>query len=151
MVATSRGMGGSSPRIVVLLASAILLAFGHASAELTATWVDNSGGMATTRIERRLDTDTNFATLTDVPPGITMYVDGAVTTGLTYCYRAFAWDADGASPYSAEACATAGGSSGFRVSVSKTGTGSGTVTSTPAAISCGSACAATFTDGTLVT
>ena len=38
-----------------------------------------------------------------------------------------------------------------RLTVSKLGTGSGTVTSTPTGISCGTACTATFTDGQWVT
>src|SRR5439155_65795 len=37
------------------------------------------------------------------------------------------------------------------LTVSKTGTGSGTVTSSPAGISCGTTCSASFTSGTMVT
>src|SRR5262245_28842017 len=152
MVSTSRAMRSASQRVVVLLAAAVLLSVGHASAaQLTASWVDNSGGVATTRIERRLSTDTTYAPLVDVPAGITTYVDSTVTTGSTYCYRAYAWDANGTSPYSAEACATVGGTTGFSVSATKTGSGAGTVTSSPAGISCGSTCSATFASGTLVT
>src|SRR5439155_16151886 len=39
----------------------------------------------------------------------------------------------------------------FILTVSKIGTGSGTVTSTPAGITCGTSCAGTYTSGTLVT
>src|SRR6185295_6872512 len=39
----------------------------------------------------------------------------------------------------------------FNVSVSKAGSGTGTVTSSPAGISCGATCSASFTSGTLVT
>jgi plastocyanin len=39
----------------------------------------------------------------------------------------------------------------FGLTISRSGTGSGTVTSTPAGISCGSTCNASYTDGTSVT
>ncbi len=39
----------------------------------------------------------------------------------------------------------------YTLTVSRTGTGSGTVTSSPAGISCGSTCSASFTGGTVVT
>ncbi len=40
---------------------------------------------------------------------------------------------------------------GFTLTVAKAGTGSGTVTSSPAGISCGAACSASYTSGTVVT
>jgi hypothetical protein len=86
---------------------AALLGTGEASgAQLTASWVDNSNGVATTRLERRLGTDVAFAAIADVPPGMTVYVDASVSPGTTYCYRALAYNADGVSPYSGETCAT---------------------------------------------
>src|SRR5205807_1153641 len=39
----------------------------------------------------------------------------------------------------------------FTLSVGKTGTGSGTVTSNPAGITCGATCSASYTSGTTVT
>src|SRR5207244_10398538 len=39
----------------------------------------------------------------------------------------------------------------FTLTVSKAGTGAGTVTSSPAGITCGATCAASFTSGTAVT
>jgi hypothetical protein len=91
----------------VLTFSALLPGDARA-AQLTASWTDNSGGEATTRLERRLNTETVFAVLADVPPGVTSYVDTAVVEGATYCYRALAYDADGESMYSNEACAAPG-------------------------------------------
>jgi lysophospholipase L1-like esterase len=44
-----------------------------------------------------------------------------------------------------------GTSPGFALSVARAGAGTGTVTSTPAGINCGSACTATFSGGTVVT
>lgn len=43
------------------------------------------------------------------------------------------------------------GSSGYALSVTKSGTGSGTITSTPAGISCGTSCSANYPAGTSVT
>ncbi|MGI8518497.1 MAG: InlB B-repeat-containing protein [Acidimicrobiia bacterium] len=46
---------------------------------------------------------------------------------------------------------TTGGSSGFVLTVTKAGAGSGTVTTSPAGIKCGSDCTETYTSGTTVT
>lgn len=141
------------PLLLTLLAPAALPGSGDANgAPLTAWWDDNSNGVATTRVERRLGTDTVFVAIADVPPGLTTYLDASVDPGSTYCYRALAWDADGVSPYSDEACATSSYDGyDLSVSVSKAGTGDGTVTSTPAGIDCGSACSATYSASTTVT
>jgi hypothetical protein len=62
--------------LLTLLTSAAFLGAGEASgAQLTASWIDNSNGVATTRLERRLGTDVAFAAIADVPPGVTEYVD----------------------------------------------------------------------------
>ncbi len=47
--------------------------------------------------------------------------------------------------------ATFNGPSGFALTVTKSGTGTGTVTSSTGGISCGSTCSATYTSGTVVT
>jgi hypothetical protein len=136
-----------------MLTPAVLLGVEEAGgAQLTASWVDNSAGTATTRIERRVATDPAFAALADVPPGVATYVDASVSPGTTYCYRALAYDAIGVSPYSEEACATSNYDGySLAVSVSKAGTGDGTVVSTPAGINCGTACSATFLSSNSVT
>jgi hypothetical protein len=136
---------------LTLVTSALLLGPGEASAaQLTASWVDNSGGVATTRIERRLATATVFTEIADVPAGVTAYVDPAVNAGTTYCYRVFAWVVDGVSPYSGEACATSSYDTAT-VTVSKAGNGAGTVASSPAGINCGTTCSKTYLAGTSVT
>jgi hypothetical protein len=135
----------------ITFTSAALLGSGEASGtQLAASWTDNSNGVATTRIERRVGTDTVFAAIVDVPPGVTAYVDASVSQGTAYCYRAFAYDADGVSPYTDEVCA-ASAYDGPTVTVSKAGTGTGTVASSPAGINCGTACSASYPAGTLVT
>jgi len=125
---------------------------GEASAaQLTASWTDNSGGGATTRIERRLGTATVYVPIADVTPGLTSYTDASLESGTTYCYRALAYNAAGVSPYSDEACATtSSASSALSLTVSKTGSGGGTVTSRPAGIICDPTCSATYTSVTSV-
>ena len=93
--------------LALSLTAGVCLGAEDASAvQLTASWADNSSGVATTRLERRLAGAVVFAAVADVPPGVTAYVDSAVNAGTEYCYRALAWDADGVSPYSDESCAT---------------------------------------------
>ena len=152
MVWTSRFRFAGTRLLLTLFAISCLLTAGEVSAaQLIASWVDNSDGVAFTRIERRLDVETVFATIADIPPGVTEYVDASVNTGTTYCYRALAYDSEGVSPYSDEACATAGDDrAAMNVIVTKTGNGSGAVVSTPAGIDCGSACSATYFDSAYV-
>ena len=121
--------------------------------QLTASWVDNSGGAAITRLERRASAGSTFTPIADVPPGTSSYVDSDVSSGQGYCYRALAYDSSSASPYSAEACATvaaAAPTTSLSVTVGKAGTGSGLVTSTPGGISCSPVCEVTFAGGTTV-
>jgi Bacterial Ig domain/Divergent InlB B-repeat domain len=153
MVSSScRSAAFSAPLLLSVLAPAVLLGLGEASAaQLTASWTDNSDGGATTRIERRLGTATVYVPIADVTPGLTSYTDASLDSGTTYCYRALAYNAAGVSPYSDEACATtSSASSALSLTVSKTGSGGGTVTSTPAGISCDPTCSATYTSGTSV-
>jgi hypothetical protein len=132
------------------VAFALCLPTAEAGPQLTASWVDNSGGFAMTRIERRHASETTYTPIADANPGATTFVDTSVGSGSTYCYRVFAWVDDAVSPYSEEVCATSTVES-VTVAVSKTGTGSGTVTSQPAGINCGTVCAISLQPGTLIT
>ena len=152
MVAKSRFALTSTRLLLTLLTCAAFLdARESDGAQLTASWVDNSNGTATTRLERRLQTDVAYAAIADVAPGVTAYSDASVSPGTTYCYQVLAYDAAGVSPYSAEACATSGYDGYLYLTVSKAGDGAGTVASTPAGIQCGTTCSATYLAGTSVT
>ena len=155
MVSRSRIPAAGIRLSLTLLTCGLFIGAGNASgAELTASWLDNSGGLATTRIERRLSADTAFVPLVDVPPGLTAYTDPSVGAGQTYCYRALAYDANGVSPYSDEVCATSASSSPtttLDVTVSTAGTGTGLVTSNPSGISCDPICAVTFATTSSIT
>ena len=153
MASKSRSAAASTRLLLTLLTSAVFFGAGEASGtQLTASWVDNSNGAATTRLERRLGTDVAFAAIADVPPGAAAYVDASLSPGTTYCYRALAYDADGVSPYSDEVCATSG-YEGYElnVTINKAGNGAGTAASIPAGILCGTTCSATYLAGTSVT
>ena len=153
MASKSRSAGTSARLLLTLLMPAVFLAAGEASGvQLTVSWVDNTNGVATTRLERRLGTGAVFAAIADLPPGVIAYVDASVSPATTYCYRTLAYDAARVSSYSVEACATSGsGGDALNVTVSKAGAGAGTVASTPAGILCGTACSATYFAGTSVT
>src|SRR5438093_1600979 len=140
--------------VVRVVFASILTVLGVATvadaAELTASWTDNSGGTAAFALERRTSTDASFTPLTDVPIGITSYVDTSVAQGVTYCYRVRAYNDTDQSPYSDEACGSVW-STDYSVSVTKSGDGAGLVTSIPAGISCGNGCQVTYPAGTVVT
>ncbi len=118
-------------------------------AQLALNWVDTSGGQAAFSIERKTGTIGAYAAIAQQPAGTSSYVDSTVTSGTTYCYRVQAFDDAGASGYSNEACASAAG--GFKLSVAKDGTGTGTVTSNPPGMNCGTVCSQTYPGGRLVT
>lgn len=146
-----RHAGVNGCLLLTLLTLAVVLVTGEAhGARLTVSWVDHTNGVSRTRVERRSGTDTPYAPIVDMPPGVTAYVDASVSLNTTYCYRVFAYDVAAVSPYSNEACATSGDGA-LTVTVSKAGDGAGTVTSTPAGILCGTACFATYSAGTFVT
>jgi hypothetical protein len=148
----SRGVAAALLLLSCLGAATCLGTADAQGAQLTASWIDNSNGGATTRLERRLQAATTYVAIADVPSGVSDYVDRTVSPGTTYCYRALAFDANGVSPYSDEACATSNPDGQvLAVTVSKAGDGAGTVTSAPAGISCGSVCADTYPAGASVT
>ena len=120
-----------------------------AAPQLTASWTDNSGGEAAFTIERRTASEATFTALADVAVGVTSYVDAAITPGVTYCYRVKAYNGSGESPYCDEACGSV--ASDYSITITSVGTGTGTVSSTPVGINCGSSCTATYAPGALVT
>jgi Divergent InlB B-repeat domain len=153
--------------ILAIVMAAVVVDVTAAAAQLTASWTDNSNGAASFSVERRLSTDTTYASLANVPTGVTSYLDASATQGVTYCYRVSAYDAYGVSAYSNEACGAAAvaavsptptpaptptpTSSTYTITITKSGSGDGTVTSNPTGISCGSGCAVSYPSGALVT
>jgi List-Bact-rpt repeat protein len=120
--------------------------------QLQLTWTDNSSAEDGFKIERKAGTTGTYAQIASVGPNVTSYADSNLVDGATYCYRVFAYNSSVNSPYSPEACGLVKSTvQTFSLSIIKAGTGSGTVSSNPAGINCGSTCSAIFNSGTSVT
>jgi len=121
-----------------------LFAAGTASAaQLTLNWIDNAAGTASFNIERKIETTGTYEQIATTATGITTYTDSTVVAGTTYCYRVKASNFFGDSGYSNEACSPP--SAGFDVSVVTTGSSS--VVSSPAGITCPGTCVQSFAPG----
>ena len=111
----------------------------HASAfaaQLKLAWADTSNNEDGFKIERKIGTTGTFSQIASVAANTLSYADANVTAGTTYCYRTSAFNTGGTSSPSNEACGTLNAS--FILTVSKAGTGSGTVTAP--GINCGTDC-----------
>ena len=113
--------------------------------QLQLAWTDNSNNEDGFKIERKLGAMGTFSQIATVGVNVTSYTDTNLTDGATYCYRLAAFNSAGTSAYSSEGCAT------VKSTLSITKTGSGTVTSSPAGINCGSDCNESYFSGTVVT
>ena len=113
--------------------------------QLQLAWTDNSNNEDGFKIDRKLGTTGTFSQIATVGVNVTTYTDTNLTDGATYCYRLAAFNSAGTSAYSAEGCAT------VKSTLSITKIGSGTVTSSPAGINCGSDCSASYLSSTIVT
>ena len=134
------GFGSREARYLfsAILAGTVALAAGAAgAAQLTLDWADNSGGTAGFLIERKTGTTGAFAQIATTGAGVTTYADTTVPAATTFCYRVRATNSGGTSGYSNEACGAAA-ATGPALTIGKSGTGSGTVTSSPSGINCGS-------------
>ena len=128
----------------------LLAGTAHAAAQLTVTWSDASTNEQGFKLERKTGTAGTYAQITTLPAGTTGYVDSNVIVGTTYCYRARAYNSAGDSAYSNEDCAAPASATLYTVTVGRAGTGSGTVTSSPSGITCGSDCSQNYASGTSV-
>lgn len=136
---------------LIFCAEALVCSQTPASAlQLTLNWGDTSTNEDGFKVERKAGTTGTFAQLATVRANVVSYTDTSVTGGATHCYRVRAYNTAGDSAYSNEACGTATQQS-YSLIVTKTGTGSGTVTSSPSGINCGSICSASYQSGTVVT
>ncbi|HEY7220929.1 MAG TPA: fibronectin type III domain-containing protein [Candidatus Binatia bacterium] len=121
------------------------------AAQLVLNWADNSTNEDGFKVERATGSTGTYAQVTTVGPNITSYTDTTVVAGTQYCYRVRAYNAAGNSAYSNAACGTAQSAPGtVNLSVSKSGNGSGTVTSSPSGVNCGTTCTGSFTTGKVV-
>jgi Divergent InlB B-repeat domain/FG-GAP-like repeat len=130
--------------IFFFLLSALSWQSQASAGQLQLAWTDNSNNESGFKIERKLGTTGTFSQIATVGVNVTTYTDTNLTDGATYCYRLAAFNSAGTSAYSAEGCGT------VKSTLSITKVGSGTVTSSPAGINCGSDCSEAYTTGTAV-
>jgi uncharacterized repeat protein (TIGR02543 family) len=120
-----------------------------ATSSLTTAWDDptpnDHDGFT---LQRKTGTTGTYSLLATLGASVRSYLDTTATAGTTYCYEVAAYNASGSSAVSNEACATA--PTPLLSSLSVTMTGSGTVASSPAGITCGSTCSASFATGTSI-
>ena len=98
----------------------------------------NEAGFKVERKERKTPDTDLFVVAKIVDANVTSAIDASITTGSTYCYRVFAFNAAGTSAPSNEVCGEASDNGTPVLTVTKTG--SGTVTSSPAGVNCGTDC-----------
>ncbi len=132
--------------LIALSASMIMLQSESSAARLRLSWSDNSENEEGFEIQR-MTPDTGFVAIAIVGINVNRFTDLNVAPGSTYCYRVRAFDAESISEFSNLGCAT----TPTTVSVSRFGSGAGSVLSNPAGIDCGNDCAEPYPRGTLVT
>jgi Divergent InlB B-repeat domain len=131
--------------VLFLLGTASLLS----AAQVTLAWNDNSTNEDGFSIERRRGTSGTYQEIVKVASNIVSYTD-LLSDGTTYCYRIRAFNSRGYSSYSNESCVTLSAPATFTLTVSRTGSGRGTITSSPTGINCKSDCSETYSSGTVV-
>jgi hypothetical protein len=132
--------------LVALSASIILVQSESLAAQLRLNWSDNSDNEEGFEIQR-MTPDTGFVAIAIVGTNATNHTDLNLAAGSTYCYRVRAFNAEAISNYSNLGCAT----TPTTVSVSRFGSGAGSVLSNPPGIDCGNDCVEPYPRGTLVT
>jgi hypothetical protein len=130
--------------LAALLSPSLALA-----AQLTLTWTDNANNERGYQVERQIGGG-GYSQIATLGANATSYTDSNLAEATTHCYRVRAFNAAGVSGYSNEACKVTTQTS-LNLTVAKSGNGTGTVSSVPVGIICGSDCTETFPSITLVT
>lgn len=134
---------------ILSLSIPVLVWYGFSAAgQLTLTWSDTSSNEDGFKIERRTGPSGAFVQLATHGADATVFTDSNLAAGTTYCYRVRAFNAAEDLGYSNEACATT--AQDFALTVVRAGTGSGTVSSSPGGIACGTDCSEPYPGGTTV-
>ena len=76
------------------------------AAKLTLTWTDTAFSETGFRVERRTEGQGDYLRIAALGADAVSYVDSDVEVGKSYCYRVQAYNPDGVSDYSNEACTT---------------------------------------------
>lgn len=131
--------------ILVLLIIAITLPMQVEAASLTLTWTEDSTDIAGFKIER--SNGSTYAEIATAEATARSYTDSGLVSGTTYCYKVRSFNSAGYSDYSNLDCATAPPT----LMITNTGTGSGTVTSSPPGTNCSTDCSVPYSADTIVT
>ena len=145
-------MSRSPLRVLPMLAlglAAVVSPVESNAAQLTLTWTDNATGADGFKIERDAGPTGAFVQIATAGPNVTSYIDSGLVSATTYCYRVRAFNVTGDSAYSNQACGTPPQT--FGLAVVRAGMGSGTVTSAPAGITCGTSCSGNYAGGATFT
>lgn len=130
-------------------APTMLTAAVQPNGELLLRWTDTASNEVDYRVDRSTQPMTGFVEVVTLPANSTSATLPGLTVG-TYYFRVRATNGGGASAPSNTAVVTLS-SPLVQLSVVKSGSGSGTVTSTPAGIACGADCSEALPAGTMVT
>ncbi|HBH03716.1 MAG: hypothetical protein A2X36_07945 [Elusimicrobia bacterium GWA2_69_24] len=145
---TSRSLTGTGISVSPIAPSG-LTATPVSASQINLAWQDTNGNETETRIERKTGAGGTFAQIATVGANVTSFSDTGLTSNTTYVYRVRACNAVGCSNFSNEASAST--QAVFTLTVTVRGSASGTVTSSPAGIDCGTDCSEVYTSGTSVT
>jgi len=132
--------------LIGLFAANLLFQRESLAAQLRLSWSDNSDNEEGFEIQRG-NSDREFVVIAIVGTNANGYIDLNLAAGSTYCYRVRAFNADAISDFSNLGCATTPAT----VSVSRFGSGAGSVSSDPPGIDCGNDCVEPYPRGTIVT
>ncbi|MGH7817082.1 MAG: tandem-95 repeat protein [Candidatus Binatia bacterium] len=132
--------------LIILAASLMMHQSDAPAAQLRLTWSDNSDNEEGFEVQRWTP-NAGFVAIAIVGGNVSAFTDSAVLPGSPYCYRVRAFSADAISDYSNLGCAT----TPTTVSVSRFGSGAGSVLSSPPGIDCGNDCIEPYASGTVIT
>ena len=131
--------------LFLLLISVIAAADKAEALQFRLGWIDASKNEDGFKVERKRGNG-KYVRIATLGANVTSYVDSTVAPGAAYCYRVRAFNRKG-SAASSPACATTRAD----ITITKAGTGNGTVVSVPAGINCGATCSANYPGLTVVT
>jgi hypothetical protein len=139
---------------LVILSAATLSLFSNdqaTAATLQLSWADNSSDETGFHVERKLGVAGEYSVIATTGADVTSYDDSSLADNTTYCYRVNAFNSAGSSPYAPEVCGTTPAAPITMFNLTVSSQGSGTITSAPAGINCGTTCTGRFTNGASVT
>lgn len=104
--ATSWGGAGAGSTSTLPTAPSGLTASAESASHVTLRWTDTTRDEAGFKVERKDAVNGSYALIATLGPNVTIFGDDGLAAGTRYMYRVFAFNNDGASPYSSEAAAT---------------------------------------------